>query len=382
MAISATLPSASPPWSELLPDLLGRVIAHLPFPADRSSFRAVCRAWRSAARCHARQLPWLVLPDGSFCTVGDDEFHYFHRGSIPGLPEDDNATCVVGSTGAWLVLDCAAADEDHCNYLLGKICGSCFCCILDANDVKRKPSYRLHNPFSGATVPLPELDSVITSVTRKFQIRKVLMRSPDDTGDVIAVVTNNWNYNIILCRLGKGTNVLSYYRIIDVAFLGDWLYGITPDEDLFAFQIAEDDDGAPIVTKRKRIIKNPLPEGNEDYWSWVEEEEEEEEEGGNNDDGGGDGGSDNDNDEVVSNSTNEEGGRKLITKHKTKKMRWIAQVMKKMRWTMKHKIKKRRRIAQVMKMRWWTMEQKTKKKRRIAQVVEKRRMRRPQLVMT
>ncbi|CAL5009181.1 unnamed protein product [Urochloa decumbens] len=280
MAISATPP---PPWSELLPDLLGRVIAHLPFPADRSSFRAVCRAWHSAARCHARQLPWLVLPDGSFCTVGHDEFNYFHRGSIPGLlpDQDDTDTCVVGSSGTWLALDCGAADEDHRDYVLGKMCGTCSCCVLDA-DVKRRPSYRLHNPFTGATILLPGLDGIITSVTRRFQIRKVLMRLSDDPGDVIAVVTNNLNYNIILCRPGKGTDTLS----------------------------------PPIVTKKKRVIKNLLPEGKKDYWSWVDEEEEEEEEEEDEeeeekeeeeDDDGDDCGSDSDNDEVVSNSTNEEG---------------------------------------------------------------------------
>lgn len=44
----ATTSCPPPPWSELL----GRVIAHLPFPAD---------------------LPWLVLPDGSLCTAfGND----------------------------------------------------------------------------------------------------------------------------------------------------------------------------------------------------------------------------------------------------------------------------------------------------------------------
>jgi hypothetical protein len=68
-------PTASPSWSwsDLLPDLLGRVIADLPFPTDRARFRAVCRAWHSAAHQHMRrQLPWLVFPDGSFCTVGAD----------------------------------------------------------------------------------------------------------------------------------------------------------------------------------------------------------------------------------------------------------------------------------------------------------------------
>ncbi|KAG0522084.1 hypothetical protein BDA96_07G006300 [Sorghum bicolor] len=294
-------PTTSPSWSQLLPELLGRVIAHLPFPADHARFRAVCRAWRTAAHDQVRlQLPWLVLPDGSFCITSDDDDNgcggvFFDR--LPGLP-DAAVTCtvVVGSTDDWLALDCTC-DEDHLKYVMGNICS---CCLLDKDDdddvkLKRKPSYLLHNAFSGATVPLPELEAVISSVSRRFQIRKVLMRSstPDD---VIAVVTNSWDYNIILCRPGKGTHVLYYYDIFDVAFLGDWLYGITPNENLVGFRLGEDDDddGNPVVATTRRFITNPLPQGEEDYWSWIDEQENSDDDDDDDGGGGSHGGNDDD----------------------------------------------------------------------------------------
>ncbi|KAL6659596.1 hypothetical protein ACP70R_003636 [Stipagrostis hirtigluma subsp. patula] len=249
-------PASPSQWSDLLPDLLGRVIALLPFPADRARFRAVCRAWHSAARRHVRQLPWMVLPDGSFCTIGDDGAYF--DGPLPGLPE--NVTC-IGGTDDWLALDCT----DDVLRRTSRWDASYF---FPSRDVKHRHTYMLYNPFSGKTVPLPELDSIIGDVAETFEIRKVLMRtnSPDE---VIAVMTSNWNYNIILCRPGKGEWVLPYFRVCDVAFLGDMLYGITPEEELIAFDLAEDDDGRPTVTKSWRVIRQLLADGEEDPWSWL-----------------------------------------------------------------------------------------------------------------
>ncbi|CAL4999671.1 unnamed protein product [Urochloa decumbens] len=256
----STSPCSS--WSDLLPDLLGLVIAGLPFPADRARFRAVCRAWHSVARHHMRQLPWIVLPDGSFCTVGDDGAALFSR--IAGLPE--NVTCLGSAADGWLALD-STDDVFRRTNIAERFC-------VDRSlrqprcDVKHAHAYLLHDPFSGETVPLPELDSIAGDVAETFEIRKVLMRSTTD--DVIAVTTSNWNCNIILCRPGKGSCVLDYLRVIDVAFHGDQrLYGITPEEELVAIDLAEDDRGKPIVTKLRRVIKQPLADGEEDPWLWM-----------------------------------------------------------------------------------------------------------------
>jgi hypothetical protein len=81
-------------------------------------------------------------------------------------------------------------------------------------DVKHKHTYMLHNPFSNVTVPLPELDAIIGYVVETFKVRKALMCSPAPD-DVIATTTSNWNYNIILCRPGKGCYVRHEFRVIE-----------------------------------------------------------------------------------------------------------------------------------------------------------------------
>jgi hypothetical protein len=170
-----------------------------------------------------RPLPWVVLEDGTYLTPSD--------GGVHRLPFPKSTTC-VGSTGDWIALD-------------------------SIDKVAQTHTYALHNHFSGATVPLPELDAVIGKVPEDFKVRKVLMRSTTD--DLIAVTGNIWRYPLILCRPGKGAwaarpLTMPYFLIIDVAFVGDKLYAISKAEDLFAINLGEDDDGRPIVTSAKRII--------------------------------------------------------------------------------------------------------------------------------
>ncbi|CAO2186583.1 unnamed protein product [Urochloa humidicola] len=294
MASLSISPASSPPW-HLQPEVLRRVIIHLPFPADRARFRAVCRAWRSAAGEHVRQLPWIVFPDASFCTIaGDDGDLVRHR--IPGLPE--NTTCLGAAADGWLALDCTD-DVFRRTPLWDKFCYDKGTFVVHARrNVRHAHAYMLHNPFSGETVPLPELDSIVGDVAETFEIRKVLMRSTTD--DVIAVVTNNWNYNIILCRPGKGLTVLDYFRVIDVEFHGGWMYGITPEEDLLSFHLGEDNNGRPIVTRYKRVIKHPLADDKEDLLSWMDYDDDDSDDSGYDD-------NDSDYRELPSSSDDEDG---------------------------------------------------------------------------
>ncbi|KAJ1273853.1 hypothetical protein BS78_05G016700 [Paspalum vaginatum] len=112
----------SAPWSDLLPELLGLVFLHLATRADRALFRAVCHAWRSAAKRALpppSPVPWLVLPSGTVTSL--------LRGETFHLP---NGMRYHTSCGEWLLL--TRRDD-----------GSCF----------------LMNPFTRATMPLPSLSS-------------------------------------------------------------------------------------------------------------------------------------------------------------------------------------------------------------------------------
>ncbi|KAM0878293.1 hypothetical protein ACQ4PT_034968 [Festuca glaucescens] len=124
------------------------------------------------------------------------------------------------------------------------------------------------------------MDSIIGVVPKSFQICKVLTRSTPD--DVIVLMPNNLNYPIILVRPGKGVWVPKpktspFTRIIDVAFLGDILYGITQAEDLFVLDIDFDADGVPMVTGTRRVIKSSTEVDDSDVWSnyeWVDDGDE------------------------------------------------------------------------------------------------------------
>ncbi|KAM0854419.1 hypothetical protein ACQ4PT_050444 [Festuca glaucescens] len=211
-------------WSDLPQDLLPLVIAGLTSPADCVRFWAVCRAWRSVPSPH--RLPLIVLPKG-FLTC--------FEGSQQIAPYRDNVRC-IGTTDCWLAMDLVNAET--CTH-----------------------SYFSHNLFTKTTVPLPELDKIIANVSKQFKVRKVLMKSPP-TG-LAAVMTNSYNYPIILLQPGNGawlppksqTTFLS--RIIDVAFVGDTLYGITQAEDLISLRIVFGSDGLPTVANIELVIKQP-----------------------------------------------------------------------------------------------------------------------------
>ncbi|XBI52250.1 hypothetical protein VPH35_034643 [Triticum aestivum] len=237
---------ASPAWSELPGELLGLVIAGLPFPNDRARFRAVCRSWRSALHHHGHQARQLVvLPEGIFMTPSDGRSY-----PLPSFP--DNTIC-IGSSDDWIAL----RHHDHPD---GR-------------------NFLLHNPFTNTSVPL-ELDTVIAKATK---VRKVLVRSTAAGDLIVAVLTNNTRRPFILSRGGKdvwlpGSWDLLYNFIVDIAFVGDKLYAITQDESLFPIDIGMDGDGKLMVADGRRVVRQPRSHYGYNAWSESESEFEEEEE--------------------------------------------------------------------------------------------------------
>nr|CAB3458474.1 unnamed protein product [Digitaria exilis] len=180
-------------------ELLGRIAACCAKPADRAIFRTVCRSWLSAARHHcppASLLPWAVLPDGSFLMLSDGGRDWpsavlDHGGLVKpphgphslALPE--NTTC-VGSTGSWLALRRREPSSRN-------------------GEKEDSSSFVLHNPFSGTTVPLPDVDAVgmTKAPPGPLDPHKVLMRSPT-AEDIVAVLTDSRSYPFVLTLPGKG----------------------------------------------------------------------------------------------------------------------------------------------------------------------------------
>ncbi|BAF21631.1 uncharacterized protein [Oryza sativa Japonica Group] len=264
--------STMAPWSDLPSDLLGLVIARLPFPADRARFRAVCRAWHSALRRHVAappQLPWIVLPEGTFVTVSDGGVH---RMAFP----ESNTVC-IGSTDGWLALHRTDNDDDDS--------------VDGARTTKTRHTFLLHNPFTGATVPLAELGDILDDdFFEEFRVCKVIIRShPNGGGHLVAVMTNHWDCPLILCQPGKGiwtpdSCTMPFVRVVDIAFFADKLYLITKAEDLFAVDLADDKDGKPTVTSVERIIRQPRsPDGVIDAFRWSDDEDDDDGDAQDND---------------------------------------------------------------------------------------------------
>ncbi|KAM0851849.1 hypothetical protein ACQ4PT_052157 [Festuca glaucescens] len=234
-----------PPWSQLPPELLGLVIDRLIMdrvesPPGRSRLSALCSKALQILPLHAARFR-AALRSGQSAYADGARFR---------------AVC----RSCWLALDCVD------------------------NDKKRR-YYFLHNPFSNTTVPLPELDTVIGDVSELFEVCKVVVRSTPD--DIIAVMTNNWNHPIILIRPGKGVwlpepRAAPFMYIIDIAFFGDKLYGITQAEDLVSLDMAFDNNGAPLVTGFVRLIKHPP--GNYYFRVWRDVDEDDDNHEDENDD--------------------------------------------------------------------------------------------------
>ncbi|CAN6330207.1 unnamed protein product [Urochloa humidicola] len=244
----------SPPWSELPPELLGLAFLRLPTRADRAFFPAVCRTWCSAAQ-HCRlpspsPVPWLVLPGGNVIS--------FPHGETFQLPEGMR---YHNSCGEWLLL---SRDDDSC-FLL--------------------------NPFTKATMPLPNLSSYSYykepveipedcmpperypwSLKDEDQI-SVLSLVVCSTRLVAAIISDGYVDTIALCRPGASAWSVSSYEDCrcpsHMAFFQGKLYALdsNPDPvDLIAIHIVDDHDcNAPRVNRIERLIKEASLPPEEDF---------------------------------------------------------------------------------------------------------------------
>ncbi|KAM3253947.1 hypothetical protein ACQJBY_047824 [Aegilops geniculata] len=257
-------------WADLPPELLDLVVAGLPNPADRARSRAVCRSWHSAVQRHGpqvAQLPWMVFTDGEVITPTNGPSEH------PTLiPENSHLS---SSADEWLLFG------------------------VYHRTPKLIDNYVLHNIFSEERVSLTELDATLH---RAYRISKFRMQST--AHDFMAVVTTNKNHPLIVILPGKGVWVpepqaVPYVYIIDIAFHGEKLYGISKAEDLIPFDLGLDEDGRPTVTIARRVIRRPIDyDGWDDDYSSNDEDDDDQDGDEDDDDDHDDDNEDDDEDDV------------------------------------------------------------------------------------
>ena len=135
MGLSLGKDTASSPWPDLPPELLGLVLSRTPSHSDRVHLRAVCCSWRSSVQLQPPPplLSWFAFRDGTFLSLPD--------GAVHRLPVADDASRRV-STGSALFL----------------VHGDNKCCLM--------------NPSPVMTTPVPEAGDWFRE---NPTVRKVLM---------------------------------------------------------------------------------------------------------------------------------------------------------------------------------------------------------------
>ncbi|RLN12898.1 hypothetical protein C2845_PM09G03080 [Panicum miliaceum] len=220
-------------WSDLPPELLGLVLKCLPSLADRVRLRAVCHPWRSNAQQQSLPplLPWLTLPDGAILSIPG--------GEIIRMPVHKGAHC-CGSVDNWLFL------------------------------VQTDGGCSLVNPFSGATVELPNLATVwnhdpsnATSGLNRILYKTVVLSPLDSSPDsLVAVLILGGGHCSTVCLwqppiatdvpIARARWPLQVFD--DVAFFNGKLHGLAPFNKLFVFDIDSELSDSPKISSIKCII--------------------------------------------------------------------------------------------------------------------------------
>jgi hypothetical protein len=220
-------------WSELPPELLGLILKRLPSLADRVRLRAVCHLWRFNAQLQPPPppLPWLSLLDGTFLSIPD--------GKIFQIPIPDGACC-CGSVLNWLFL---MQSDGRCS---------------------------LMNPFSNATLDLPDLGTIWRrdwfNAKDRFKplFYKLVVPSPLDISpdSIVAVlITDDGNYRTIcICQppiatdLYRGKHGDPLYLLDEIEFFGGKMYGTAFRDKLLIIEIADGLENEPMISSAQCII--------------------------------------------------------------------------------------------------------------------------------
>ncbi|CAM0873902.1 unnamed protein product [Alopecurus aequalis] len=275
MAAGAGTAPGSPPWSELLPEIIGAVLCRVPSAVDRVRFRSVCRSWSAAAQSNTPTLPpplpqilcpGFVLTSPSF-TDSDALVTAAHRLPLLSTPlarNTDNGDC-VGSFLDWLVctrlhwrIGCPWTGAD----------GDCFLVNPFSSEMIFLPSPCAAHSCGTirSSVPLCNGDGeVICAPEYAMTLVKVVLSAPPGTGIAAAISQRNGQYKLAFCRpemqswcVWEGNCIKSY---VDIEFYQGKLYAVDiSDGDLFAFEFEEAPDrSVPVVSRAEHCLIEKLP---------------------------------------------------------------------------------------------------------------------------
>ncbi|TVU25640.1 hypothetical protein EJB05_28144, partial [Eragrostis curvula] len=185
--------------------------------------------------------PRLTLPDGSLFSVPDNVTE--HLSLAPGT---DDARCCSSLSGGWLVLvrDCRSDRRDHAKRVAPRHgCRGASCCCF------------LVNIFSKAIVPLPELAAIHHEIEASIFIDKIVASKDPDNGSCLFAVMIHGDDDITLCRPGKGSCVAELDQaVVDMVFSNGSLFVLTEGEGLYVLELAEGNDGKPVVSTVEQLI--------------------------------------------------------------------------------------------------------------------------------
>ncbi|KAF8673233.1 hypothetical protein HU200_048785 [Digitaria exilis] len=232
--------SPPPSWSDIPLELVGLILRRLPALADRARFAAVCRQWRRAARevPLPAPLPLLALPDGTVY-------------SLPGSKPFRFPGCVgyVDACGDWL----AFSGEN---------------------------GYFLKNPFSHATVALPQKFRVqdhrrrhagdetgvrwmeMEDHSNRLTMYKLLYCSPQLVAAFIRIERST---RLAVCQPGAGSRWSvhigwMFSLSVDMAFHQGKLYVLEESmETLFSIDISVDHGTCDPWVSRVRYVLSEIP---------------------------------------------------------------------------------------------------------------------------
>ncbi|MED6142951.1 hypothetical protein PIB30_002238 [Stylosanthes scabra] len=224
-------------WSNFHPDLLNQITEHLYSYDDYIRLRLVCKEWNSKLSRipNHKRIPWLLLPG----TTHDYSLsHILEREKIyhvmsPDFDIDDNL--IRGSCYGWLITVVISEGAIRMWNPFTKF-------HIDLPPISTFPDILAYNPDrQGHEYICVDLrsDDIYTFegiLLHKNQVWKIVISSPPDNDDFMAVAIYGEYGNLAVCKLNdKRWTHIPIEDFQDVIFLEEKLYAVDLETHLYEF---------------------------------------------------------------------------------------------------------------------------------------------------